>query len=117
MRQLLRTWIADADTRRSLEEYNLQAEVAGLDYQDGRAFDLYLSLVGELFDLLRDAPEDARDWATLGNALSQAARALDGSARRDATFFSAAAFYSGGYSASAYVAMRQEPGDSWRVDT
>ena len=46
MRQLLRTWIADADTRRSLEEYNLQAEVAGLDYQDGRAFDLYLSLVG-----------------------------------------------------------------------
>lgn len=117
MRQLLRTWIADADTRQSLVQYNLQAEIAGLDYQDGRAFDLYLTLVGELFDLLRDVPEDARDWATLGNALSQVARSLDGPARLDATFFSAAAFYSGGYSASAYVAMRQVPGDSWQADT
>ena len=67
-----------------------QAQIPGLDYQDGRAFDLYVSLVGELFDLLRDEPEDARDWATLGNAFAQAARGLDGSARLDATFFSAA---------------------------
>ena len=37
------------------------------------------------------------------------------SARRNLLL--AAAFYSGGHSASAYVAMRQEPGDSWRVDT
>jgi len=77
MRPLLSTWIADADVRQSLAQYGLQAQIPGLDYQDGRAFDLYLSLVGELFDLLRDEPEDARDWATLGNALAQAARALD----------------------------------------
>lgn len=117
MRQLLRNWIADADTRQSLKQYNLEAEVASINYQDGREFDLFLSLVGELFDLLRVAPEDARDWATLGNALSQAARTLEGAARLDATFYSAAAFYSGGYSASAYVAMRQEPGNSWQTDT
>ena len=78
MRQLLRNWIADADTRQSLKQYNLEAEVASINYQDGREFDLFLSLIGELFDLLRVAPEDARDWATLGNALSQAARTLEG---------------------------------------
>lgn len=117
MRPLLSTWIADADVRQSLVQYGLQAQIPGLDYQDGRAFDLYVSLVGELFDLLRDEPDDARDWATLGNALAQAARALDGSPGLDATFFSAASFYRGGYSASAYVAMRQAPGDSWQSDT
>ncbi|GAA2165489.1 replicative superfamily II helicase [Humibacillus xanthopallidus] len=117
MRQLLRTWIADADTRQSLEQYRLPAQIVGLDYQDGRSFDLFLSLVGELFDLLRDAPADSRDWATLGNALSQLAGGLEGNAQLDATFYSAAAFYSGGYSASAYVAMRQVPGDGWQQDT
>ncbi len=116
MRPLLRTWIADADIRQSLDQYGLDAQIPGLDYQDGRDFDLYVSLVGELFDLLRDEPEDARDWATLGNALAQAARALDGYAQLDAAFFSAASFYSGGYSASAYVAMRQASGDDRRSD-
>lgn len=117
MREVLRRWVADADTRQSLQEYSLQSEIAGLDYQDGRSFDLYVSLVGELFDMMRDPPADARDWATLGNALSGVARTLTGSAQLDATFFSAAAFYGGGYSASAYVAMQQvATQDTWSND-
>ncbi|WP_409185987.1 DEAD/DEAH box helicase [Amycolatopsis sp. VS8301801F10] len=117
MRQALRTWVADADTRQSVNLYGLQAQLPGLAYQDGREFDLYLSLVGELFDLLRDEPEDPRDWATLGNALSQAASLLDGAAQFDATFFSAAAFYRGGYSSSAYISMRSVSVDDRASDT
>lgn len=117
MRQSLRTWIADADTRQNVEQYGLRTRLPGLDYQDGRTFDLYVALVGELFDLLRVEPEDTRDWAALGNAFSQAARTLDGSAQADAALFSAASFYSGGYAASAYVAMRQASGVSWNSDT
>lgn len=116
MRQSLRAWIADAGTRQSVEQYGLQTQLPGLGYQDGRTFDLYVSLVGELFDLLRDEPEDARDWAALGNALSRAARTLEGSARADAALFSAASFYSCGYSASAYVAMHQASGNTWQSD-
>jgi helicase len=117
MRQSLRTWIADADTRQNVEQYGLQTQLPGLDYQDGRTFDLYVALVGELFDLLRVGPEDTRDWAALGNAFSQAARTLNGAAQADATLFSAASFYSGGYAASAYVAMRQSSGLAWNSDT
>ena len=48
MRQTLRTWIADADTRKNVELFKLQSQIDGLSYQDGRDFDLYLALVGEI---------------------------------------------------------------------
>lgn len=117
MRQTLRNWIADADTRKNVELFKLQSQITGLSYQDGRDFDLYLALVGEMFDLLRDPPEVTRDWATLANAFTQAGGQFDGAARRDAFFMAAAAFYTGGFSASAYVAMRQVPPDGWPTDT
>ncbi|WP_228721215.1 hypothetical protein [Arthrobacter sp. 260] len=116
MRRTLRNWIADADTRKNVELFKLQSQIMGLSYQDGRGFDLYLALVGEMFDLLRDPPEDTRDWATLANAFTQAGGQFDGAARRDAFFMAAAAFYTGGFSASAYVAMRQVPSDGWPTD-
>jgi hypothetical protein len=117
VRQTLRNWIADADTRKNVELFKLQSQITGLSYQDGRDFDLYLALVGEMFDLLRDPPEDTRDWATLANAFTQAGGQFDGAARRDAFFMAAAAFYTGGFSASAYVAMRQVRSDGWPTDT
>lgn len=117
MRESLRVWIADADTRDSLDMFGMQAELPQLSYQDGRSFDLYLSLVGELFDLLRDEPDDPRDWATLGNAFAQTARQSEGNALSDAAFYASTAFYSGGYSASAYVTMRQVVRGSLRTDT
>jgi helicase len=117
VRQTLRSWIADADTRQNVELFRLQSHIPGLSYQDGREFDLYLSLVGEMFDLLRDPPDDPRDWATLANAFTQAGGQFDGAARRDAFLMAAAAFYTGGFSASAYVAMRQVRSDGWPTDT
>ncbi len=113
MRQTLRSWVADADTRQNIEQYGLKDQLPTFEYQDGRAFDLYIALIGELFDLLRDQPDDSRDWATLGNALAQAANGLEGSSRSDALFFSASAFYNGGYSASAYLTMRLTRPDNW----
>lgn len=117
MRQTLRNWIADADTRKNVELFRLESQITGLSYQDGRDFDLYLALVGEIFDLLREPPEDTRDWATLANAFTQAGGLFEGAARRDAFFMAAAAFYTGGFSASAYVAMRQVRSDGWPTDT
>lgn len=117
MRHTLRNWIADADTRQNVEMFKLQSHIPGLNYQDGREFDLYLALMGEMFDLLREPPTDSRDWATLANAFTQAGEQLDGAARRDAFFMASAAFYTGGFSASAYVAMRQVRSGSWPTDT
>jgi hypothetical protein len=117
MRQALRAWAADADTRQYIADFGLQSQLDLLDYQDGRTVDLYFSLVGELFDSLRDAPADPRDWATLGNAFSQISQNLQDSARSDALFFSAAAFYSGGFSASAYLTMRRTDPADWSSDS
>lgn len=116
MRQELRTWIADADTRHNLTQYGLHSQLPELNYQDGRAFDLYITLVGELFDFLRNEPGDTRDWSTLGNAFSQIATQLDKATLLDAKFFSAAAFYNGGFSASAYLAMKTTRADGWQSD-
>jgi hypothetical protein len=117
MRQILRSWAADADTRQYIADFGLRPQLNLLNYQDGRTTDLYFSLVGELFDSLRDAPTDLRDWATLGNAFSQISQNLQDSARSDALFFSAAAFYSGGYSASAYLTMRRTAPEDWSSDS
>lgn len=114
MRQSLRTWVAAADTRQNIEDFGVRPQVGLVG--EGRTIDLYFSLVGELFDLMRQAPEDPRDWATLGNALNQLAHEFGGVTRSDALFFSAAAFYRGGYSASAYLTMSQAEPESWTLE-
>jgi helicase len=70
-------------------------------------------LVGELFDRMRDGAANPSDWARLGNALAQYGavdRAAElrsvGISQTEATMFSSAAFYLGGFSASAYVTMK-----------
>jgi hypothetical protein len=89
-----------------------------LAYQDGRLLDLYSSLVGELFDLLRASEvPDERDWATLGNGLALVASQLRGRTQADAFFYSASAFYLGGLSASAYLTMRRADPRYWDLDT
>lgn len=118
MRDLLRNWIADADTRHSVTSFELADTLPALSYQDGRLLDLYSSLVGELFDLLRseDVP-DGRDWPTLGNAFSLVAAQMKGRTQADAFFYSAAAYYIGGMSASAYLMMRQANPRYWDLDS
>lgn len=118
MRALLRNWIADADTRHSVTSFALPNPLPELEYQDGRLLDLYSSLVGELFDLLRseDVP-DERDWASLGNGLALVGSQLKARTQADAFFYSAAAYYLGGLSASAYLTMNRVDPRYWNIDT
>ena len=118
MRNILMTWIGGADAlqhARRLKTSQLPLDHA---YQQERQDDLYLSLVGELFDMMREASASSTDWALIANALGEYAtpdrtgemEAL-GLCSHEAALFSAAAFYLGGYPASACVAMRDHPQD------
>lgn len=118
MREQLRNWIADADTRHSVASFASTNPLPTLTYQDDRLMDLYSSLVGELFDLLRtEEVPDKRDWASLGNGLALVASQMEGRTQTDAFFYSAAAYYLGGWSASAYLTMRRADPRYWEVDT
>ena len=115
MRHSLARWIGDADALRYLEHFRVIQ--AGTDFAHirSRADDYYLALVGELFDRMREGYGDATLWARLGNALALFAddsadrlRAI-GISASEAALFGAAAFYSGGFPASAYLTIRARP--------
>lgn len=117
MRASLLRWIGDADALRHLDQFAVREIPLSLDYQGPRQDDLYIALVGELFDRMRDDYEEAIDWARLGNALAQYASAdraeelqAVGVALSEAALFSAAAFYFGGFPASAYVTIKRAIG-------
>src|SRR5690606_36485942 len=84
-----------------------------LGYLRAQGDDYYISLVGELFDRLDEPYADPVDWSRLGNAITQAgnvgfdqAPTFRGILVPEAAVFSAAAFYFGGYSASAYLTLK-----------
>jgi helicase len=113
MSPFLLSWIGDADALRHLERFAVQEIPIALGYQRTRKDDLYIALVGELFDRMRDGVAHPSDWARLGNALAQYGAADRGAEIRsvgisqaEATLFASAAFYFGGFSASAYVTMK-----------
>lgn len=113
MRTSLANWVSDADALRHLDQFGVREIPLPLSYQQTRKDDLYLALVGELFDRMSDGYEQSVAWARLGNALAQYA-AIDreqelrsiGVDSGEATLFAAAAFYFGGFPASAYLIMR-----------
>jgi helicase len=115
MRPSLARWIGDADALRHLEHFRVSQATTDFVHIRSRADDYYLSLVGELFDRMREGYTDATQWARLGNALALFAddredhlRAVGVSAS-DAALFGAAAFYCGGYPASAYLTIKERP--------
>ncbi|MGY4712798.1 DEAD/DEAH box helicase [Mycolicibacterium sp. CBM1] len=116
MRDILRRWIADSDTRLAIDDFRLQLQLSDIAYLDGRVGDLYYALVGELFDMLRADSADRNSWAALGRALSSISRDLRREAQRDALFFGATAFYCGGFPASATLTMRQTQPSDWNDD-
>ncbi|CAM3111647.1 DEAD/DEAH box helicase [Rariglobus hedericola] len=112
MSPALLTWIGDADALRHMDRFAVREIPLALAYQHARKDDLYVALVGELFDGMRNGSSQA-DWGRLGNALAHYAavdRAAElrtaGISQAEATLFSAAAFYFGGFSASAYVTIK-----------
>lgn len=113
MNPSLLKWIGDADALRHMDRFGVLEVPLRLGYQRMRKDDLYISLVGELFDRMRDGQAAPNDWALLGNALAQYAaadRAIEirsvGVSQSEAAIFSAAAFYFGGFPASACVIAR-----------
>ncbi|BBZ52355.1 hypothetical protein MHEI_40720 [Mycobacterium heidelbergense] len=116
MRDILRRWIADSDTRLAIDDFRLRLQLSEIAYLDGRTSDLYYALVGELFDTLRADVADRDSWAALGRALSSISRDLQREAKRDALFFGAVAFYCGGFPASATLTMRQTQPADWNDD-
>ncbi|WP_460799008.1 hypothetical protein [Microbacterium sp. GXF0217] len=107
MRDTLGRWIADAETNHAIEDFRLDARLAQLDYLGDRRMDLYYSLVGELFDMVRDGASNSADWASVGRGLDSVSLAFENGAEADALFFSSVAFYLGGYPASAFMTMRR----------
>lgn len=106
-------WIGDADALRHMDRFGVLEIPITLGYQRTRKDDLYISLVGELFDRMRDGDAAPNDWALLGNALAQYGvpdRANElrgvGVSQSEAAIFSSAAFYFGGFPASACVIAR-----------
>lgn len=117
MKASLLNWIGDADALRHIDQFEVRQVPLAYDYQRTRKDDLYISLVGELFERLQEGYGQATDWARLGNALAQFAAADRANELRsvginqgDAALFSATAFYVGGFPASAYVTMRSSVG-------
>lgn len=113
MRTSLLSWIGDADALRHMNRFNVLEVPLALGYQQKRKDDLYIALVGELFDCIRNSNTLPADWARLGNALAQYAAAdrieelrAVGIDQNEAALFASAAFFFGGYPASAYVTLR-----------
>ena len=114
MRASLQDWINDADIARHLRHFQFVQLPIELSRIDNRLDDYYISLVGELFSNLRTPDVPNADWAQLGNAfLDFSIEATEvqlrdrGISKEDAVLFAAAAFYFGGFPASACLAMRQ----------
>ena len=112
MNEALAKWISDADALRYTLGFRSTQIPAWLNNIQQRSEDFYISLVGELYERMREPYEDQNDWARLANALAHFAS--DGSNPHvnalEARLFAAGAFYIGGFPASAYLTMRESQG-------
>lgn len=115
MRPVLARWVADADAQRHLQHFGLSQPELDLTAARARGGDYYLAMIGDLFDRIRANSSDGIGWARLGNALAQFAaegqedylRAI-GVSKEEARIFASAAFYYGGYPASAYLTIQAQ---------
>lgn len=107
-------WVSDADVLHHVQRFGLRQTPLQLGYLQTRRDDYYLSLVGELFQRIQEPYEDPADWSRLGNALLQSSSlgatgdlvSSPGILTTETALFAAAAFYFGGYSASAYLTLK-----------
>jgi hypothetical protein len=116
---VLAKWISDADALHNIQRFGFIKTPIELHYIRARQDDYYISLVGELFERIRNPYEDSTEWARLGNALTLTGVKEAGGATEyadllppETALFAAAAFYLGGYSASAYLTLKAtQPAD------
>lgn len=109
MNETLARWISDAEALRYTLGFRSTQVPTWLSNIQQRSEDYYISLVGELYEHMREPYEDRSDWARLANALAHFAN--EGVDRYvnafEARLFAAGAFYIGGFPASAYLTMRE----------
>lgn len=113
MRDILAKWTNDAEALNYAESFRLGQMPLEFDYLIARRDDYYLALVGELFQKIRDPYEEPSEWARLGNALlltgtdpsGRQVLLVHGTVLSETALYAAAAFYLGGYPASAYLVM------------
>ena len=114
MRSALAKWVSDADALHHIQWLGFKQVPPRLIYLRTRRDDYYISLVGELFERIHNPYKDPVEWSRLGNALTQAGlehtdgstTAAPGVLSSEASLFAAAAFYFGGYPASAYLTLK-----------
>ena len=112
MRASLARWIGDADALRHLEHFHVQQISVDFTRISTHIDDYYFALVGELFECIREDSTNHSSLSRLGNAFSQLASGQDdllrgvGISKSEAKLFAAAAFYCGGFPASAYLTIR-----------
>ena len=107
----LARWAAQAESWRAFIEFELPEDRMAAYTFLPRIDDFYTALVGELFRAIQQ-PDDPTDWPAVGNALGlfaapgTGARLGAGIDRGEAALYSSAAFYLGGYPASARLVLR-----------
>lgn len=112
MRASLTAWIGEADAARHLDQFQVSQASLDLSNIRSRPDDYYISLVGELFERMRDNSDEAAAWALLGNALADLASRSDKELqsirilRSKTAVFASTAFYCGGFPASAYLTLK-----------
>lgn len=117
MSSTLAAWIGDADVLRYYERFGINQTTTDWAHIRSRSDDYYLSLVGELFERMRNDYSDRSQWARLGNALALFADSPQdqlqtvGVSPSEAALFAAAAFYNGGFPASAYLTIKDRSPD------
>lgn len=112
MRPSLEKWIRDTEAARHLEHFQVDQASIDLEHVRARQDDYYTALVGELFSRMREEDPDPEEWERLGNAFYEFIEGEltfspeeIGIRHDEVALFSAAAFYYGGYPASAYLAV------------
>lgn len=113
MNQSLSNWVRDSDALRHMEHFRVAQAGTEFLHLRTRTDDFYIALVGALFEQMRATSVSPAEWARLGNALGQFAAADQleklkrlGVNRSEALLFASAAFYFGGFPASAYLTIR-----------
>lgn len=114
MRTTLQNWINDAEKVRLLNHLSISQIPISLAGINNRLEDYYISLVGQLFDAIKEPQTTQADWAQLGNSFLHFALDTNdqllsqkGISKQDATLLAACAFYYGNYPASACLAIRR----------
>lgn len=124
MDQHLLQWIGEADAVRNTERFRTPQVTFEHAKVRARVDDYYIALVGELFTRMRTGSDDAEGWSKLGNAFALvAAPGQENELKRfgispsEATLFAAAAFYCGGFPASAYITIKSRRYDLDETDS